>query len=110
MVPINFRVTKEMRMRIKQAANRGFESQQSFVVRALAREIEKSERQLMKFRVVNNHVYEDVGDTRKGRLVMVATPTGALMVGPGLGDESEALYGAVTDELAEKALDYWRNR
>ncbi len=61
----------------------------------------------MKFRVSCNHVYEDTGNCRKDRLVMKATPSGALMVGPGLGYESAALYEAVPEELAEEALEYW---
>jgi len=62
----------------------------------------------MKFRVALNHIYEDTGDPRKDRLVMIAKPTGALFPGPGLGDEEEALYEAVPEELHEEAFRYWK--
>ena len=43
MARLNFRVTEEMRNRIKRAANRNFESQQALVIRAITTEIEKVE-------------------------------------------------------------------
>ena len=45
MVPINFRVTEEMRKQIKIAANRKFESQQKLIVRAIAKEIARVEKE-----------------------------------------------------------------
>lgn len=65
----------------------------------------------MKFRISNvdpYKIYEDTGDVKKDRLVMYATPSGALFEGPGLGNRTEELYNAVPDSMAEKILDHWR--
>jgi len=45
MARLNFRVTEEMRNRIKRAANRRLESQQKLIVRAIAFELERVERE-----------------------------------------------------------------
>jgi len=45
MARLNFRVTEEMRNRIKRAANRRLESQQKLIVRAIALELERVERE-----------------------------------------------------------------
>ena len=45
MARLNFRVTEEMRSRIKRAANRRLENQQKLIVRAIALELERVERE-----------------------------------------------------------------
>ena len=62
----------------------------------------------MKFRISNFKIYEDTGNIRRDRLVMFATPSGALREGPGLGNETEVLYNAIPDEMADKILAYWK--
>jgi len=66
-----------------------------------------------KFRISNTDpwkIYEDTGDVKADRLVMYATPSGAMSPGPGLGHEAAKLYEAVPDDLIEKIEAYWREK
>ena len=60
----------------------------------------------MKFRVSRNHIYEDTGNPRKDRLVMIARPSGILEPGVGLGKETEDLFDAIHKTLSDRALMY----
>lgn len=62
---------------------------------------------MWKFKVVRNEIYEDTGNPRKDRLAAKVTPSGALLPGPGLGDETEEMYNAVPEELIDEAGAYW---
>lgn len=67
----------------------------------------------MKFRISKSEpwkIYEDTGDVKRDRLIMLATPSGALFEGPGLGYETEDLYNAVPDDLAELILAHWKEK
>lgn len=64
-----------------------------------------------KFRISNVDpwkIYEDTGDVKKDRLVMYATPSGAMMEGPGLGKDTAQLYELVPSDLIETVLAYWK--
>lgn len=53
-------------------------------------------------------IYEDTGDVKKDRLIMWATPSGALMAGPGLGHQTDELYNAVPTDMVVEILDHWK--
>lgn len=64
-----------------------------------------------KFKIAKDEpwkIYEDTGDPKKDRLVMYATPSGAMLEGPGLGNETAQLYEAVPEDMIEKALEHWK--
>lgn len=67
----------------------------------------------MEFRISRTEpwkIYEHTGNVKRDRLVMWATPSGALMEGPGLGDQAAELYNAVPDSMAKEIDDYWKEK
>ena len=67
----------------------------------------------VKFRIPSDEpwkIYENTGDAKRDRLVMYATPSGAMLEGPGLGTETAQLYELVPEALVEMALGYWKEK
>ena len=62
----------------------------------------------MLFRVNGNAVYEDTGDPRYDKQILLATPSGMIIEGVGLGIHTDAIVKSVPESLINEAKAYWK--